>query len=139
MISVSGPTVVWLFIRFGVVCTCTGIMSGAIIYIERVLDLTTWEVEIVVASLNLVSGFGGLLAGKISDAFGRRKTIVCASILFMVGAIVMAIAQNFAVLLIGRLITGLGVGGGLVIAPVSFGSTARVSLLRPFCFADVHC
>lgn len=65
-----------------------------------------------------MSGFGGLVAGKVSDAFGRRKTMLVASLLLLGGSILMAIADSFAMLLLGRLITGLGVGAGMVIAPL---------------------
>lgn len=77
-----------------------------------------WFLQATVASLNLVSGFGGLVAGKVSDAFGRRKTMLVASLLLLGGSILMAIADSFAMLLLGRLITGLGVGAGMVIAPL---------------------
>eukprot|EP00638_Chattonella_subsalsa_P006603 CAMPEP_0117754464 /NCGR_PEP_ID=MMETSP0947-20121206/12847_1 /TAXON_ID=44440 /ORGANISM="Chattonella subsalsa, Strain CCMP2191" /LENGTH=387 /DNA_ID=CAMNT_0005573563 /DNA_START=102 /DNA_END=1262 /DNA_ORIENTATION=+ len=95
-----------------------GVMSGAILYIKDDLDLTTTEEELVVGSLNLVAAFGGLVAGKAADMIGRKSAIGMACIIFIIGATIMTASTDFWILLIGRIITGLGVGCGFVISPV---------------------
>ncbi len=52
------------------------------------------------------------LYGKISDAYGRRITLLIAISLYMVGSIVCALAPNMFVLILGRVLHGFG-GGGL--------------------------
>ena len=49
-----------------------GIISGAILYIEKELDLDPTQAEIIVGSLNLVSAFGGLGSGQVADRWGRK-------------------------------------------------------------------
>ena len=52
------------------------------------------------------------LYGKISDIRGRRFTLMIALCLYMLGSLVCALAPNIFVLILGRVLHGLG-GGGL--------------------------
>src|SRR5258708_27145304 len=52
------------------------------------------------------------LYGKISDIRGRRFTLMIAISLYMLGSLVCALAPNMFVLILGRVLHGLG-GGGL--------------------------
>lgn len=52
------------------------------------------------------------LYGKISDAYGRRITLLIAISMYMLGSLVCALAPNMFVLILGRVLHGLG-GGGL--------------------------
>jgi EmrB/QacA subfamily drug resistance transporter len=52
------------------------------------------------------------LYGKISDIRGRRFTLMIAVSLYMLGSLVCALAPNMFVLILGRVLHGLG-GGGL--------------------------
>jgi EmrB/QacA subfamily drug resistance transporter len=52
------------------------------------------------------------LYGKISDAYGRRITLLIAISMYMLGSLVCALAPNIFVLILGRVLHGLG-GGGL--------------------------
>jgi MFS family permease len=69
-----------------------------------------------VGSLNIVAAFGGLVAGKAADVFGRRPTIALACVVFIAGAAIMSISEGFWLLLVGRIITGVGVGCAMVSA-----------------------
>ena len=95
-----------------------GVMSGAILFIERDLGLSDVQQEIVIGSLNIVSAVGALLAGITSDALGRKKTVMLAAVIFTIGAIGMACSFGFWTLLLFRAVTGVGVGVGLVLAPL---------------------
>lgn len=72
----------------------------------------------MVGALNLVAAFGGLLAGNVADRLGRKPTIALACVVFIVGAAVMSASHSFGILLFGRIVTGVGVGCAMVIAPV---------------------
>jgi EmrB/QacA subfamily drug resistance transporter len=52
------------------------------------------------------------LYGKVSDIYGRRTSLLIAISLYMVGSLVCALAPNMFVLILGRVLHGLG-GGGL--------------------------
>lgn len=63
------------------------------------------------SGLNFVAGFGALLvSGNVLDLLGRRWTIMCASLLLLAGAAVVASAPSFPLLLFGRALQGLGSG-----------------------------
>lgn len=95
-----------------------GVMSGAIIFIQKDIQITEVQQEILVGSLSFVSILGSLAGGRTSDAIGRKWTIGLAAILFQVGAAIMTCAPNFLLLMIGRLLAGVGIGFGVMIAPV---------------------
>ncbi|XP_043710104.1 polyol transporter 5-like [Telopea speciosissima] len=96
----------------------TGVMSGASIFIQDDLKLNDTEIEILVGIINVCSLLGSAVAGRTSDWIGRRYTIVFASVIFFVGALLMGLAPNFAWLMVGRIVAGIGVGFALMIAPV---------------------
>ena len=52
------------------------------------------------------------LYGKVSDIYGRRLSLLIAISLYMAGSLVCALAPNMFVLILGRVLHGLG-GGGL--------------------------
>eukprot|EP00897_Mesotaenium_endlicherianum_P010491 jgi/Mesen1/9470/ME000063S08920 len=121
-----------------------GVSSGAILYIEDEFGLNDVQKEVFVGSLNLVSFLGALGSGRISDAFGRRRTVALSSVVFLAGALMMALAQSFPFLLAGRLVTGVGVGFGFTIAPLytaelspSAGRGSLVSLSEVFINAGI--
>lgn len=101
-----------------------GVMSGAAIYIKDDLKISDVQIEILVGILNLYCLVGSAAAGKTSDVIGRRYTIVFAAAIFFVGALLMGFATNYAFLMVGRFVAGIGVGYALMIAPVY---TAEVS------------
>ncbi|KAL3621220.1 putative polyol transporter 1 [Castilleja foliolosa] len=95
-----------------------GVMSGAIIYIIKDIKMTDVEMEVAMGIINLISLIGSFIAGRTSDWVGRRFTIVIAGVIFFVGALLMGFATNYAFLMVGRFIAGIGVGFGMMIAPV---------------------
>ncbi|KAL6286637.1 hypothetical protein ACE6H2_011027 [Prunus campanulata] len=95
-----------------------GVMSGAIIFIQEDLKITEVQEEVLVGILSIVSLFGSLAGGKTSDMIGRKWTMALAAVVFQAGAGVMVFAPSFEILMIGRLLAGIGIGFGVMIAPV---------------------
>ncbi|XP_062030611.1 probable polyol transporter 4 [Rosa rugosa] len=95
-----------------------GVMSGAIIFIQEDLKITEVQEEVLVGILSVVSIFGSLAGGRTSDIIGRKWTMALAALVFQTGAVVMTLAPSFEVLMIGRLLAGVGIGFGVMIAPV---------------------
>jgi sugar porter (SP) family MFS transporter len=101
-----------------------GVMSGASLYIQKDLNITDVQLEVLMGILNVYSLFGSFAAGRTSDWIGRRYTIVLAAVIFFAGAFLMGFAVNYGMLMFGRFVAGIGVGYALMIAPVY---TAEVS------------
>ncbi|KAH0699994.1 hypothetical protein KY284_014209 [Solanum tuberosum] len=96
----------------------TGVMSGAMIYVKKEFQINDAKTEILAGILNLCALVGSLCAGRTSDKIGRRNTIMVASVIFMIGSILMGYGPSYIALLVGRCIAGVGVGFALMIAPI---------------------
>ncbi|XP_020239160.1 probable polyol transporter 3 [Cajanus cajan] len=96
----------------------TGVMSGAMIFIKEDLGISDTQQEVLAGILNICALVGSLTAGRTADYIGRRYTITVASILFMVGSILMGYGPNYTILMFGRCVAGIGVGFALLIAPI---------------------
>lgn len=54
---------------------------------------------------------GAFFAGRMSDAFGRKRTIIIVTVTFTLATLVCGLAPNLWVFGAGRLVAGLGLGG----------------------------
>ena len=73
----------------------------------------------ITSILMLGAIFGGILAGQLSDKYGRRKVILISSFVFAIGAIMGAVSPNLMIawLLASRILLGLGVGAASALVP----------------------
>ena len=94
------------------------VISGVVKFIEPQFDLTKIQLGWSVSSLTLMATLAMLVSGPISDRLGRRTVLKYAAILFFISAVGSALAPNFIMLVIARMIGGIGVGASLIIAPV---------------------
>ncbi|MFE3542785.1 MDR family MFS transporter [Nocardia sp. NPDC059177] len=74
------------------------------------VDHMTW----VITSYILASTIVMPVYGSISDRLGRKPVLIAAIVLFLAGSVVGALAQGIGVLIVGRIVQGIG-GGGLMI------------------------
>ncbi|KAJ4825871.1 putative polyol transporter 4 [Turnera subulata] len=95
-----------------------GVMSGAIMFIQKDLNITEVQEEVLVGCLSIVSLFGSLAGGRTSDVIGRKWTMAFSALVFQTGAAVMTLASSFEILMVGRFLAGIGIGFGIMIAPV---------------------
>lgn len=56
-----------------------------------------------------------LFYGPLSDAFGRKSNLIWGLIIFIIGSILSALANNITLLLTGRIIEGIGIGATNVV------------------------
>lgn len=64
------------------------------------------------SSLYLAGLVATLVASPITRNYGRNASIVCGGISFLLGAILNASSVNLAMLLLGRIVLGFGIGFG---------------------------
>ena len=67
------------------------------------------ERQLIVSILFLGLSIGQLFFGPLSDHTGRKPAIYSGFALFILGSMVSAVSPNFQIMLIGRLLQGLGV------------------------------
>ncbi len=97
----------------------TGVISGALLYMTDDLGLTTTQEAMVVSALLFPgAALGALLGGRLADALGRKGSLLVCAGLFLVGALGCAVAPNFEVMLIARIVLGLGVGAAAATCPL---------------------
>lgn len=68
--------------------------------------------QLFTSSLYLAGIFASLAASYFSRRFGRKPTIMLASIFFLVGAILNLSARDLGMLIGGRILLGCGIGFG---------------------------
>ncbi len=98
----------------------TGVISGALLYLHQSsLHLTPAQQGTVVSVLLFPgAALGALGGGPVADRLGRRAALFVCAVLFLIGAAGSALAPTFAVMVIARVLLGLGVGAASVICPV---------------------
>ncbi|MEV0932234.1 sugar porter family MFS transporter [Streptomyces phaeochromogenes] len=96
----------------------TGVINGALPYMTDDLGLTPFTEGMVTSSLLLGAALGAVTGGRLSDARGRRRTILVLAVVFFVGALGCTLAPNTAVMVVARFVLGLAVGGASVTVPV---------------------
>ncbi|WP_421722820.1 sugar porter family MFS transporter [Bauldia sp.] len=106
----------------------TAVVSGAIIYVRQDFNLSAAAVGWTVSAALVGAAFGAAFAGRASDRFGRKLTLIVAAILFLGTAIGSAMADSLALLLIMRAIGGIGVGIVSVVSPLYLSEVAPARL-----------
>ncbi|KAL2563646.1 hypothetical protein AAZV13_20G203600 [Glycine max] len=98
-----------------------GVISGALLYIKDdfpEVRHSNFLQETIVSMAVTGAIVGAAAGGWINDVYGRKKATLIADVIFTLGAIVMAAAPDPYILIIGRVLVGLGVGIASVTAPV---------------------
>ncbi|KAG1647501.1 Bicyclomycin resistance protein [Nymphon striatum] len=71
--------------------------------------------QLVLTSFVLGMGIGTMVAGPLSDAYGRKPVIFAGALLFIFGAILAGRAQTLDAMIASRVIQGLGVAGPRIV------------------------
>ncbi|KAG5830403.1 hypothetical protein ANANG_G00310250 [Anguilla anguilla] len=96
----------------------TGVVSGAMLLLKREMNLSALWQELLVSSTVGAAALSALAGGFLNGIFGRRVCILLASFIFSTGGVVLSTAPNKEVLLVGRIIVGLGLGIASMTVPV---------------------
>lgn len=91
--------------------------------------IPTIRSALIVAFMGLGALFGSLMAGRISSKTGIKVAFLSATLVYAIGAAIETSAQHSWVqILIGRLVTGYGVGALSMLAPL-FQAEVRTCLV----------
>lgn len=88
----------------------TGVISGALLYINETWDLTDYIQGFLVSSVLIGAVIGAATNGILADIFGRKKIIIATAVIFIVGSVLCGFAPNIYVLILSRILVGLAVG-----------------------------
>ncbi len=88
----------------------TGVISGALPFLERSWDLSTQQQEWIVTALLIGAVAGAMSSGRLTDIFGRKKIIIITSIIFAVGSLLAGASPTMGYLAASRVILGIAIG-----------------------------
>jgi len=87
-----------------------GVISGVLPFIGKAWDLTSWDKGIITASLSVGAIVGALCSSRTNERLGRRRTIMVAAVIVIIGTLAATFSPTFFLLVVSRLIIGLGIG-----------------------------
>ena len=97
-----------------ILCAVNGAMEPLSVHFA----LTTTQRDLVVSMVILGALVGSMAGGTVCDVGGRRMGLVLAAACFTAGSLIMGLAPSFAVLLLGRVLAGVGIGFVGVAGPI---------------------
>src|ERR1700722_13640788 len=97
------------------------IMSPLGAIIMPALDITAGQFGVAVSAYAFSAAIAGILAAGFADRFDRKRLLLFFYVGFTLGTALCAVAPNFHVLLLGRIVSGLfgGVMGSIVLAIIT--------------------
>ncbi|KAF8965884.1 hypothetical protein BDZ97DRAFT_1658260 [Flammula alnicola] len=98
-----------------------GVMSGVITgphFIKFFDGPNAIEVGTMVAILEIGAFIMSVAAGRVGDAIGRKGTLFSGAVVFTIGGVFQTFAVGFRTMVLGRFISGLGVGLLSTIVPI---------------------
>jgi predicted MFS family arabinose efflux permease len=97
------------------------IMSPLGAIIMPALNITTAQFGVAVSAYAFSAGISGILAAGFADRFDRKRLLLFFYAGFTLGTALCAVAPNYHLLLLGRIVTGLfgGVMGAIVLAIIT--------------------
>lgn len=96
----------------------TGSISGALVFLTKDFHLDSGQSGMVNSILVLGSILGALLAGRLADAVGRKRTMVLVAVCYALFAVLSAFSPNLATLEAVRFLLGITIGVSIVAAPL---------------------
>lgn len=98
----------------------TGYISSALVLIHNDLGspLSNFDKSLITAATSLGALIGALVAGSLADLIGRKKVIMVADIIFIIGALLQAVAFSLPQMIVGRWVIGFGVGVASLVTPL---------------------
>jgi len=95
-----------------------GIIAGALPYLEATSGLNAGQLSIVVAAVLLGSVISTLFAGLLADWMGRKWLMALSGVMFVISIPMIALAQGYGPLVLGRLLQGVSAGLIGVVVPL---------------------
>lgn len=102
----------------------SSVINGAVDAVESNFELTQVLTGFVVAVALLGCAVGAVVAGALSDRWGRLKVMLLGAVLFFVSSIGAALTFSVPDLILWRVMSGLGIGIASVVAPAYIAEVA---------------
>ncbi len=88
----------------------TGVISGAIPFFQKAFGINDSWIEIITTAGLVGAVIGAMSSGRIADVVGRRKVILAAAIIFIIGAVWSGASPGPVMLVFARFFLGIAIG-----------------------------
>jgi SP family galactose:H+ symporter-like MFS transporter len=105
-----------------------GVISGASIYLRQEIPFGATAEGIMTSAVPLGALMAAILTSRITDRFGRKKSLILAGALFLAGSSMSALTPNLEFLIFARLILGWAIGVAAIVAPLYLSETAATGV-----------
>lgn len=102
----------------------TGVVSGGLSFIKQRFLLNELQQGWAVSSIIIGCIVGAAVSGYLGDRFGRKKVLIAAAVIYLVGDLGMAFSKTFDLFIIARIIGGFGIGITSALGPLYNGEIA---------------
>lgn len=106
----------------------SAVISGAVSGIRTYFEMSDWELGFSVGCVIFGAMAGNIVAGPMSDRFGRKTVLLVTALLFTTSALWSALATTYVSFVVARIIGGIGIGGAILIAPIYIAEIAPPKL-----------
>ncbi|CAH1171143.1 unnamed protein product [Phaedon cochleariae] len=89
--------------------------------------ITHNESAIVGSMLTLGALISAIPVGYLADKYGRKVTVLSLSMLFLLNYVLLAFSVNLQMVIVARLLAGVGLGGICVVGPMYIGEITEAS------------
>ncbi len=94
------------------------VINGALVFLRDQFHLSDFATELAASSLLAGCIGGALIAGWLSDRYGRRSVLAASSLLFAISSVGAALPRTFWEFGIARFIGGIAIGIASMLAPL---------------------
>jgi SP family galactose:H+ symporter-like MFS transporter len=101
-----------------------GVISGATQFIQHDFGVSDHVIELIVSGMMLGAALGALLAGWMSAALGRKRSLILGAVLFVIGSLLCGFAWSPYTLIAARIVLGLAIGISTFTAPLYLAEVA---------------
>ena len=99
----------------------TGVISATLVSVDSSLSnrpLTSFDKSIITSSTALFALLISPFSSVLADSFGRKRVILLADLLFVLGAVLQACSSTVPAMVVGRSIVGAAVGAASFVVPL---------------------
>ena len=104
------------------------VISGVLPLVKDQFSLTAAQEGWFVSSALIGAVIGVGFSGELSDRFGRKKLLILSAVLFLLSALGSALMLTFPLLIIARLLGGIGVGVASNVVPLYISEIAPAKI-----------
>ena len=104
---------------------CVNLLLPALPQIQQFFAVPIAAAQITISAYLLAFAAGILAAGSLSDRYGRRRILIGGMLVFATGSLICAAAASLKILILGRLVQGIGAAAGITVSRAIAGDLYR--------------